>query len=162
MEVFKKNRSICEDHWYRWRLLLVATRNSPTSGIIGTDSPIDLPNIGKVLGCSGFSQANGTNIFNRLPWRAKSTMDVHSKGHGYYELTAKHSGKCLDYQIQQASGTNIIQQDCHGGPNHNGRSFQRVRSQLTAKIAEMLGRIRFSQASDKCHSTDCHGWPNQL
>jgi len=35
-----------------------------------------------------------------------------------HQLIAKHSGKCLDVSgFSQASGTNIIQQDCHGGPN---------------------------------------------
>jgi len=43
---------------------------------------------------------------------------VVGEGGGYYRLTAKHSGRCLDVAgVSTSNGANVQQWECHGGDN---------------------------------------------
>lgn len=82
------------------------------------------------------------------------------------QLTARHSGKCLDVAgASQANSANIIQYDCHGGPNQQwrlipqGQGYYTITAQHSGKCLDVAGA---SQANGShIIQYDCHRGFNQ-
>jgi hypothetical protein len=65
--------------------------------------------------CLGLKQANQL-------WQLVSIKDDLGQGKGYFQLVAKHSGKCLDVDISRApdgNGTKVQQWECLGARQAN-------------------------------------------
>lgn len=84
-----------------------------------------------------------------------------------YEITAKHSGKCLDVAGKAThNGANIHQWDCHGGDNQRwtltdkGGGFYTVRARHSNKCMDVEGASNGDGANISQY--DCHEGPNQL
>lgn len=84
-----------------------------------------------------------------------------------YEMSAKHSGKCLDVSgASNNTGANIYQWDCHGGPNQRwtltdkGGGYYTVTAQHSGKCMDVEGAGQGNGAN--VYQWDCHSGPNQL
>jgi len=83
-----------------------------------------------------------------------------------YQLIAKHSGKCLDVAgVGTGNGTNIIQYDCHGGPNQQwtltdkGGGYYLAVAKHSGKCLDVAGVGTGNGTS--IIQYDCHSGPNQ-
>lgn len=83
-----------------------------------------------------------------------------------YQLIAKHSGKCLDVAgAGMATGANVYQWDCHGGPNQQWILTDKIGGYyvLTArhsgKCLDVAGVSNDNGAN--IYQWDCHSGPNQ-
>ena len=79
---------------------------------------------GKCLDVTGISLTNGTNVWQWDCLKAQQNQwwnlvyISNDTGYDYYQIIAKHSGKCLDaYSNPPSNGANVYQWGCHGHPN---------------------------------------------
>jgi hypothetical protein len=126
----------------------------------------------KCLDVSGFSQADGGNVFQ---WRCmgglNQTWKLYFTGGGYAMLVAKHSGKCLDVANgSPQSGANVIQWGCNGSNSQlwhwiyirtvSGIPYYILENRQTSKCLDVAG---FSQADGgNVFQWDCTATDNQL
>jgi aspartate 1-decarboxylase len=85
---------------------------------------------------------------------------------GYYRITAKHSGKCLDVNgASSESGATIIQYSCHGKDNQlftlvpKGDGYYSIVAKNSGKCLDVNGA---SQDTAYVIQYSCHGKDNQL
>jgi len=84
----------------------------------------------------------------------------------YYEIIAKHSGKCLDVEgARQDNSTNVQQWACGGGPNQLWRlervgSYYKITAKHSGKCLDVTGGSQDNGAN--VIQWDCHNGDNQL
>jgi len=85
---------------------------------------------------------------------------------GFYTLTARHSGKCLDVAgAGLNNGANVQQWDCHNGNNQKwrldskGGGFYTLKALHSGKCLDVAGASGKSGAN--VQQWDCHGKDNQ-
>lgn len=83
-----------------------------------------------------------------------------------YQVIAKHSGKCLDVAgVSTATGANVYQWDCHGGPNQQwtltdkGGGYYLMTARHSGKCLDVAGVSKDNGAN--IYQWDCHSGPNQ-
>lgn len=84
----------------------------------------------------------------------------------YFEIVARHSGKCLDVSgVSSANGANVIQWDCHGGTNQQwqrvtvGGGYERLVARHSGKVLDVSGISTANFAA--IHQWDYAGGANQ-
>lgn len=83
-----------------------------------------------------------------------------------YQLMAKHSGKCLNVAgAGTATGANVLQWDCHGGPNQQwilsdkSDGYYVLTARHSGKCLDVAGVSNDNGAN--IYQWDCHSGPNQ-
>jgi Ricin-type beta-trefoil lectin domain-like len=84
----------------------------------------------------------------------------------YFELVARHSGKCLDVaHISEEDGADVLQGTCWGGPNQHwwlrsvGNGYYEIVARHSGKCLDVAGASQ-DHAADVIQWT-CAGVPNQ-
>jgi len=122
----------------------------------GQTQNIDLGNVQRIEFPGGRSQGySGTGSYSAIT-SGKT-----------YELSAKHSGRCLDVSgVATHNSANIYQWECHGGANQRwtvmdrGDGYYTVAARHSNKCLDVEGVSQGSGANVSQY--DCHAGPNQL
>lgn len=119
---------------------------------------------------NGRTQSIDLNSVQRIEFQGNSSTINQPQSGIYpgraYQLIAKHSGKCLDVSgVSTANGANIIQYDCHGGPNQQwtltdkGGGYYLAVAKHSGKCLDVAG-VGTGNGTNIIQY-DCHSGPNQ-